>query len=139
MDLLNAPLTDTAKYSLGQGTRLQRREVERTPKTPDDVEVKTAILSVADKSGVVEFARGLRSFGISLLATGGTFAALKDAGVDVKSLSEAMGLSEALSGRVKTLHSNLFAGILARRGDEGDMRELKDMGVSPIDMVVCNF
>src|SRR5438445_7676403 len=113
--------------------------MERTPKAPDDVEVKRADLSVADKSRVVEFARGLRSFGISLLATGGTFTALKDAGVDVKSLSEAMGLSEALSGRVKTLHSNLFAGILARRGDEGHMRELKDMGVSPIDMVVCNF
>jgi phosphoribosylaminoimidazolecarboxamide formyltransferase/IMP cyclohydrolase len=113
--------------------------VERSPKTPDDVEVKTAIISVADKSGVVDFARGLRSFGISLLATGGTFTALRDAQVEVRSLSEAMGLSEALSGRVKTLHSNLFAGILARRGDEGHMRELKAMGVSPIDMVVCNF
>ncbi len=108
-------------------------------KTAGDVEVKTAILSVADKSGLVEFARALRSFKVSLLATGGTFGALKDAGVEVKSLGEAMGLSEALSGRVKTLHSNLFAGILAKRGDAGHMRELKAMGVSPIDMVVCNF
>ena len=74
-----------------------------------------------------------------MLATGGTYSALKDAGVEVKSLGEAMGLSEALSGRVKTLHSNLFAGILAKRDDEGHMRELKAMGVSPIDMVVCNF
>jgi len=113
--------------------------VERTPKTNDEVEVKTAILSVADKSGVVEFARGLRSFRIELLATGGTFTALRDAGVEVKSLGEALGLSEALSGRVKTLHSNLFAGILAKRGDRGHMQELKAMGVSPIDMVVCNF
>jgi phosphoribosylaminoimidazolecarboxamide formyltransferase/IMP cyclohydrolase len=109
------------------------------PKTTDDIEVKTAILSVADKSGLVDFAKGLRSFGTSLLATGGTFGALKEAGVEVKSLGEAMGLSEALSGRVKTLHSNLFAGILAKRGDAGHMRELKAMGVSPIDMVVCNF
>jgi phosphoribosylaminoimidazolecarboxamide formyltransferase / IMP cyclohydrolase len=109
------------------------------PKTSDEVEVRTAILSVADKSGLVEFARGLRSFGISLLATGGTYAALKEGRVEVKSLGEAMGLSEALSGRVKTLHSNLFAGILAKRGDAGHMRELKAMGVSPIDMVVCNF
>jgi len=113
--------------------------VEPTPKTNDEVEVKTAILSVADKSGVVEFARGLRSFRIELLATGGTFTALRDAGVEVKSLGEALGLSEALSGRVKTLHSNLFAGILAKRGDRGHMQELKAMGVSPIDMVVCNF
>jgi phosphoribosylaminoimidazolecarboxamide formyltransferase / IMP cyclohydrolase len=104
-----------------------------------DVKVRTAILSVADKSGLVDFASGLTSFGTSLLATGGTFTALKEAGVEVRSLGEAMGLSEALSGRVKTLHSNLFAGILAKRDDPGHIRELKAMGVSPIDMVVCNF
>jgi len=108
-------------------------------KRTEDVEVKTAILSVADKTGLVDFAKGLQSFGISLLATGGTYTALKQADVEVKSLGEAMGLSEALSGRVKTLHSNLFAGILAKREDEGHMRELKEMGVAPIDMVVCNF
>jgi len=109
------------------------------PKAAGDVQVKAAILSVADKSGLVDFAKGLRSFKISLLATGGTYSALKDAGVEVRSLGEAMGLSEALDGRVKTLHSNLFAAILAKRGDKGHMRELKAMGVSPIDMVVCNF
>jgi phosphoribosylaminoimidazolecarboxamide formyltransferase / IMP cyclohydrolase len=109
------------------------------PKTTEDIEVKTAVISVADKSGLGEFARGLRSFKVSLLATGGTYAALRDAGVEVRSLGEAMGLSEALSGRIKTLHSNLFAGILAKRGDEGHMRELEAMGVTPIDMVVCNF
>jgi len=113
--------------------------VERVPKTADYIEIKTAVLSVADKSGLVDFAKGLRSFGISLLATGGTYNALKEARVEVKSLGEAMGLSEALSGRVKTLHSNLFAGILAKRRDAGHMRELKAMGVTPIDMVVCNF
>ncbi len=109
------------------------------PKTTKDLKVSTAMLSVADKSGLVEFAKGLRSFGISLLATGGTYTALKEARVEVKSLGEAMGLSEALSGRVKTLHSNLFAGILAKRDDAGHMRELRAIGVSPIDMVVCNF
>jgi len=108
-------------------------------KASGDIQVKTAILSVADKSGLVDFAKRLRSFGISLLATGGTYSALKEAGVEVKSLGEAMGLSEALGGRVKTLHSNLFAGILAKRSDEGHRQELKAMGVSPIDMVVCNF
>ena len=109
------------------------------PKPAGDVEVKAAILSVADKSGLVDFAKGLRSFKVSLLATGGTYTALRDAGVEVRGLGEAMGLSEALDGRVKTLHSNLFAAILAKRGDAGHMRELKAMGVSPIDMVVCNF
>lgn len=109
------------------------------PKATDEVRIQTAILSVADKSGLVEFARRLRGFGVSLLATGGTYTALKEGGVEVRSLSEAMGLSEALSGRVKTLHSNLFAGILAKREDPGHMRELEAMGVTPIDMVVCNF
>jgi phosphoribosylaminoimidazolecarboxamide formyltransferase / IMP cyclohydrolase len=104
-----------------------------------EVGIRAAILSVSDKSGLIEFARVLRSFGVSLLATGGTYAALKDSRVEVSSLGEAMGLSEALSGRVKTLHSNIFAGILAKRDDEGHMRELRAMGVSPIDMVVCNF
>ena len=104
-----------------------------------DVKIGTAILSVADKSGLVEFARGLRGYGVALLATGGTYSALKEAGVEVRSLGDAMGLSEALSGRVKTLHSNLFAGILAKRGDAGHMRELGEMKVAPIDMVVCNF
>ncbi|HUI01529.1 MAG TPA: bifunctional phosphoribosylaminoimidazolecarboxamide formyltransferase/IMP cyclohydrolase [Nitrososphaerales archaeon] len=106
---------------------------------PGEVRVRTAVLSVADKSGLVEFAKGLESFGVSLLATGGTFTSLKEGGVKVKSLQDAMGLSEALSGRVKTLHSNLFAGILAKRDDPGHMKELKAMGVTPIDMVVCNF
>ena len=113
--------------------------MKRAPTKAGYIEVKTAILSVADKEGLVDFAKGLRSHGVSLLATGGTYNALKEAGVEVKSLGEAMGLSEALSGRVKTLHSNLFAGILAKRGDAGHMRELKAMGVTPIDMVVCNF
>ena len=104
-----------------------------------DREIRTAILSVADKSGLVEFAKGLEKFGVSLLATGGTFSSLKERGVGVRSLQDAMGLSEALSGRVKTLHSNLFAGILAKRDDPRHMKELEAMKVTPVDMVVCNF
>lgn len=68
------------------------------PKAAGDIQVKTAILSVADKSGLVDFAKGLRSFGVSLLATGGTYGALKEAGVEVKSLGEAMGLSRPSTG-----------------------------------------
>ena len=109
------------------------------PAETGEVEVKTAVLSVADKTGLEQFAKGLNKMGVSLLATGGTFKALDEAGVKVRSLTDAMGLSEALSGRVKTLHSNLFAGILAKREDKGHMRELKEMRVTPIDMVVCNF
>src|SRR5690348_17607804 len=102
-------------------------------KTAEDIEVKVAVLSVADKSGLVDFAKGLESIGVSLLATGGTYSALKDAGVGVRSLTEAVGLSEALSGRVKTLHSSLFAGILAKRDDETHRRGVQALGVAPIE------
>jgi phosphoribosylaminoimidazolecarboxamide formyltransferase / IMP cyclohydrolase len=104
----------------------------------EEREVKTAILSVADKTGLVEFAKSLERLGVGLLATGGTLGLLREGGARAKSLQEAMGLSEALSGRVKTLHSGLFAAILAKRTPE-HLAELRAMGVAPIDMVVCNF
>jgi phosphoribosylaminoimidazolecarboxamide formyltransferase/IMP cyclohydrolase len=102
------------------------------------VRVKTAILSVADKSGLVSFARELDARGIKLMATGGTHAELKQAGVPVRSLQDDMKLPQALSGRVKTLHSPLFGAILAKRTPE-HLEELSRMGVEPIDMVVVNF
>jgi phosphoribosylaminoimidazolecarboxamide formyltransferase/IMP cyclohydrolase len=102
------------------------------------VEVKTALLSVADKSGLVAFARELAALRIGMLATGGTYAALKEAGVQVRSLQDDMNLPQALSGRVKTLHSPLFGAILAKRTPE-HLAELRAMKVEPIDMVVVNF
>jgi phosphoribosylaminoimidazolecarboxamide formyltransferase/IMP cyclohydrolase len=102
------------------------------------VKVRTALISVADKTGIVEFARELTGFNITLLATGGTYTALKDAGVAVRSLQDDMNLPQALSGRVKTLHSPLFGAILAKRTPE-HLAELKAMKVDPIDMVVVNF
>jgi phosphoribosylaminoimidazolecarboxamide formyltransferase / IMP cyclohydrolase len=102
------------------------------------VKIKCALISVADKTGVVEFALGLTSFGTTLLATGGTYTALRDAGVSVRSLQDDMNLPQALSGRVKTLHSTLFGAILAKRTPE-HLAELKAMKVDPIDMVVVNF
>src|SRR5271155_4570423 len=102
------------------------------------VKINNALISVADKTGVVEFARELQGFGITLLATGGTYTRLKDAGVAVRSLQDNMTLPQALSGRVKTLHSPLFGAILAKRTPE-HLAELKAMKVDPIDMVVVNF
>lgn len=102
------------------------------------VKVRTAIISVSDKTGLVEFARELEDFGVEMLATGGTYAALKEAKVKVGSLQDDMKLPSAVSGRVKTLHAPLQAAILAR-GTEEHRRELEAMGVRPIDMVVCNF
>ncbi|MDA4122582.1 MAG: bifunctional phosphoribosylaminoimidazolecarboxamide formyltransferase/IMP cyclohydrolase, partial [Thaumarchaeota archaeon] len=104
----------------------------------DLVQVRTALLSVADKTGIVDFARGLRSYEVTLLATGGTYASLKEAGVAVRSLQDDMNLPQALSGRVKTLHSPLFGAILAKRTPE-HLAELKAMKADPIDMVVVNF
>ncbi len=102
------------------------------------VKVETAVLSVSDKKGLVGFAGGLSSFGVEILATGGTYAALREAGLSVKSLQDDMKLPTALSGRVKTLHAPLQAAILARRTSE-HLAELSAMGVKPVDMVVCNF
>lgn len=102
------------------------------------VQVKTTLISVADKTGVVEFARELAGFNITLMATGGTFSSLKQAAVPVRSLQDDMNLPQALSGRVKTLHSPLFGAILAKRTPE-HLAELRAMKVDPIDMVIVNF
>ncbi len=104
----------------------------------DLVQVRTALISVADKTGIVDFARGLSSFEIKLLATGGTYASLKEAGVPVRSLQDDMNLPQSLSGRIKTLHSPLFGAILAKRTPE-HMAELGAMNAAPIDMVAVNF
>ncbi len=106
--------------------------------TNDLLSVETALLSVANKEGLVEFAKGLKLSGVELLATGGTYASLREAGVGVRSLQDDFKLPQALSGRVKTLHYPLFAAILARR-EEGQLAELSSIGMRPIDMVVVNF
>ena len=85
------------------------------PRNPEDalLTVRRAMLSVSDKKGIVEFARGLRSLGVELISTGGTLKTLRDAEVDVTSVSDVTGFPEILDGRVKTLHPAVHAGILA--------------------------
>ncbi len=102
------------------------------------VEVRTALLSVANKYGLESFARELETYGIELSATGGTYSSLRAAGVQVRSLQEDFKLPQALEGRVKTLHYPLFAAILAKR-EGGQLAELSSIGMKPIDMVVVNF
>ena len=77
--------------------------------------VKTALISVSDKAGLIEFARGLAEFGVALLSTGGTAKLLKDGGIAVTEVSDHTGFPEMLDGRVKTLHPKIHGGILARR------------------------
>lgn len=97
---------------------------------------RRAILSVSDKHGIVDFARGLVSLGYELLATDGTAGSLREAGVAVRSVSEYTGQPEVLGGRVKTLHPKIFAAILAVEGSEP---ELARYGVQPVDLVVANL
>ena len=94
---------------------------------------------MSDKSGIVEFAKGLSSLNIELISTGGTYNLLRKNGLTVKEVSEVTGSPEMLDGRVKTLHPNIHAGILARRDVREHMDAIKEMGIEPIDMVVINL
>lgn len=97
-----------------------------------------ALVSVSDKTGVVDFARALAERGYEVLSTGGTLKALQDAGVPATAVSDVTGFPEILDGRVKTLHPAIHGGILARR-EEGHLAELQAHGLSPIDLVCVNL
>ena len=101
--------------------------------------IKTALLSVSDKSGLVDFARGLAAFGTSILSTGGTAKLLRDGGVKVTEVSDHTGFPEMLDGRVKTLHPKIHGGILARRDLPGHMNAIARAGIPTIDLVVVNL
>jgi len=99
--------------------------------------IRRALLSVSDKTGLVELARALVQLGVELLSTGGTFRALRDAGLPVLEVSEHTGFPEMMDGRVKTLHPKIHGGLLGRRGtDDGLMQE---HGIAPIDLLVVNL
>src|SRR5215469_5297933 len=101
--------------------------------------IQRAILSVTDKTGLVEFARRLSALGIELISTGGTATLLRESGITVKDISELTGFPEMLDGRVKTLHPKVHGGILHRRDDPKHVAAVKDHGMQPIDMVVVNL
>ena len=99
--------------------------------------VKRALLSVSDKTGVVEFGRSLAELGVELVSTGGTFAALSQAGVAVTEVASVTGYPEIMDGRVKTLHPKIHGGILARR--DVDDETLAQLGIAGIDLVAVNL
>jgi phosphoribosylaminoimidazolecarboxamide formyltransferase/IMP cyclohydrolase len=101
--------------------------------------IKTALLSVSDKTGLVEFARGLTGFGVGLISTGGTAKLLRDSGISVTEVSDHTGFPEMLDGRVKTLHPKIHGGILARRDVPAHISAIKGAGIAPIDLVVVNL
>jgi len=101
--------------------------------------VHRALLSVTDKSGLVEFARALASHDIELVSTGGTARALREAGLSVRDISDLTGFPEMLDGRVKTLHPKVHGGILHIRGNKEHVAAVREHGIEPIDMVVVNL
>ncbi|MCC7077380.1 MAG: bifunctional phosphoribosylaminoimidazolecarboxamide formyltransferase/IMP cyclohydrolase [Acidimicrobiia bacterium] len=101
--------------------------------------IRRALLSVWDKSGLVEFARGLAACGISMISSGGTARVLRDADVPVTEVETVTGAPEILGGRVKTLHPHIHGGILAVRDDPEHMADLERLGIEPIDLVVTNL
>src|SRR6188768_4064841 len=103
------------------------------------VRVRRALISVSDKTGVIDFARGLAALGVEVLSTGGTAAALREEGLEVTDVSEFTGQEEILDGRVKTLHPRLHAALLARRDDPEHMATLEREGIEPIDLVCVNL
>jgi len=98
-----------------------------------------ALISVSDKSGIVEFARELSMLGIEIISTGGTYKTLKEAQIPAVEVSEITGFPECLDGRVKTLHPAIHAGLLAMRNNPSHMKQLADLNIEPIDLVVVNL
>src|SRR6202158_6294385 len=101
--------------------------------------IQRAILSVTDKTGLVDFARKLSGLGVELISTGGTAKLLRDSGIQVKDISELTGFPEMLDGRVKTLHPKVHGGILHRRENPAHCFSIAEHGILPIDMVVVNL
>src|SRR6266567_885099 len=101
--------------------------------------ITRALISVSDKTGIVEFSRQLAGFGVEILSTGGTAKLLREAGLTVKDVSEFTGFPEMLDGRVKTLHPKVHGGLLGMRGNPEHVATMKAHGIEPIDMVVVNL
>lgn len=102
-------------------------------------EIKRVLISVTDKSGVVEFARELKGFGVEILSTGGTAAQLRKNDVAVTDVSAYTGFPEMMDGRVKTLHPKIHGGLLALRDNEAHLQSLREHNIGLIDMVVINL
>lgn len=101
--------------------------------------IKRALISVSDKTGLVDFARELYNMGVEIISTGGTAAALQSAGIKVTPVSDVTGFPEILDGRVKTLHPKIHGGLLALRSNHEHMEQIKNLGIEPIDLVAINL
>ncbi|MBI4350477.1 MAG: bifunctional phosphoribosylaminoimidazolecarboxamide formyltransferase/IMP cyclohydrolase [Elusimicrobia bacterium] len=119
--------------------KVKGRKVELSGPAPETGKVRRALISVSDKSGAVEFCRGLAAEGVEVVSTSGTYKLLKEAGVPVRALETLTGFPEMLDGRVKTLHPAVHGGILYRRDNSVHAGTVFKFGIEPIDMVVVNL
>ena len=103
------------------------------------MKVKRALISVSDKTGVVELGKALADLGIEIISTGGTMRTLKEAGVPVIAVQDVTGFPEMMDGRVKTLHPYIHAGILADMTNPEHAKQLEEFGIKPFDLVVVNL
>lgn len=124
-------MRDLNNFAIAQGRLFFRRG--------QMAKIKRAIISVTDKSGVVDFAKALSNFGVQILSTGGTARALRDGGVQVTDISDYTGFPEMMDGRVKTLHPKVHGGLLGLRDNPEHVKMMDKYGILPIDMVVVNL
>src|SRR5215813_3307943 len=101
--------------------------------------IRRALISVSDKTGIVDFARELTRFNVEIISTGGTAKTLRDAGIAVRDISDITGFPEMMDGRVKTLHPRVHGGLLAIRDNADHVAAMEQNGIEPIDMVVVNL
>ena len=101
--------------------------------------IKRALISVSDKTGIVEFARVLKEFDVEIISTGGTAKTLRESGLDVVDISDVTEFPEMMDGRVKTLHPRVHGGLLALRDNSEHVAAMKEHGIEPIDLVVVNL
>jgi phosphoribosylaminoimidazolecarboxamide formyltransferase/IMP cyclohydrolase len=106
---------------------------------PGQVQVHRALLSVSEKQGILDFARGLEELGVEIVSTGGTSRELASGGIAVRSVEDFTGFPEIMDGRVKTLHPRLYAGLLARRDEDSHLQAASDQQIEPVDLVCVNL
>src|SRR5229473_8093836 len=103
------------------------------------VKIRRALISVSDKTGIVEFARELKRFAVEIISTGGTAKALRDAGLEVRDVSDVTGFPEMMDGRIKTLHPKIHGALLSVRDNPEHQAAMREHGIEPIDLVVINL
>ena len=121
----------------GEHTTDRAAGIERA--APGEVRLRRALLSVSDKRGIVDFARGLADLGVEIVSTGGTSRELEGAGIVVRSIEDFTGFPEIMDGRVKTLHPRLYAGLLARRDQDAHLSAAEGQGIEQVDLVCVNL